>query len=106
MERNRRPAWSRGGPATGAGTAEHPRLVESYPPDDATVNVVTDVSHRGGGGDGTFDALVTRALARFSAVLWTLRGVGAVHQEQRLRDGVRDILAAAGDAGGGGDDAA
>lgn len=106
MERNRRPAWSRGGPATGAGTAEHPRLVESYPPDDATVNVVTDVSHRGGGGDGTFAALVTRALARFSAVLWTLRGVGAVHQEQRLRDGVRDILAAAGDAGGGGNDAA
>lgn len=105
MERNRRPAWSRGGPATGAGTAEHPRLNEPYVPHLVAVNAATGGTH-GGGGDGTFDALVTRALARFSAVLWTLRGVGAVHQEQRLRDGVRDILAAAGDAGGGGDDAA
>ena len=105
MERNRRPAWSRGGPATGAGTAEHPRLSETYVPHLVAVNAATGGTH-GGGGDGTFDALVTLALARFSAVLWTLRGVGAVHQEQRLRDGVRDILAAAGDAGGGGDDAA
>jgi len=46
-----------------------------------------------------------RALARLSAVLWTLRGVGAADHERRLRDGVLDILAVAGDAGGG-DDAA
>lgn len=105
MKREQIPAWSRGGPATGAVAAEHPRLSETYVPHLVAVNAATGGTH-GGGGDGTFDALVTRALARFSAVLWTLRGVGAVHQEQRLRDGVRDILAAAGDAGGGGDDAA
>ena len=46
-----------------------------------------------------------RTLARFSAVLWTLRGVGAADHERRLRDGVRDLLSVTSDAGGG-DDAA
>lgn len=97
MERNRRPAWSRGEPATGAGTAEHPRLTERYDRPEQTVNVSAVTRE--------WDALVTRTLARLSAVLWTLRGVGAAEHERRLRDGVLDLLSVTGDAGGG-DDAA
>ena len=101
MERNRRPASSRGGPATGAGTAEHPRLSEGYDRPERPVNVATHPSSCA----REWDALVHRAIARLSAVLWTLRGVGAAEHEQRLRDGVRDLLSVTGDAGGG-DDAA
>ena len=97
MKREQTPAWSRGGPATGAGTAEHPRLSESYAPTSERVNVATVARE--------WDTLVQRAIARLSAVLWTLRGVGAAEHEQRLRDGVRDLLSVTGDAGGG-DDAA
>lgn len=101
MKREQTPPWSRGMPATGADTAEHPRLSERYDRPERSVNVSTPPSSCA----SEWDALVMRALARLSAVLWTLRGVGAADHERRLRDGVLDILAVAGDAGGG-DDAA
>lgn len=106
MNRDRSPAWSRGVPATGAVAAEHPRLGRNYDPPRSGVNLVPNIAHGGGGGGGELDELVTRTLARFSSVLWTLRGVGALHLERRLCDGVVAIIDAAGDAGGGGDDAA
>lgn len=49
--------------------------------------------------EGAWDQLVTRALARLSAVLWTLRGAGALAAERRLVAGARAILAAEVDGG-------
>ena len=99
MDRNRRPAWSRGEPATGAGTAEHPRLSEAYDRPERAVNVSTGTSSCA----PEWDALVLRALARLNAALWTLRSVGATDHERRLRAGALDLLSVAGDAGGGTD---
>lgn len=99
MDRNRHPAWSRGEPAAGAGTAEHPRLSEAYARPPATVNVSTPPSSCA----PEWDALVLRALARLNAALWTLRSVGAADHERRLRAQALDLLSVAGDAGGGTD---
>lgn len=101
MKREQTPAGSRVVPATGADPAKHPRLSEAYDRPERPVNVATPPSSCA----PEWDALVMRTLARFSAVLWTLRGVGAADHERRLRDGVRDLLSVTGDAGGG-DDAA
>lgn len=99
MKREQTPPWSRGMPATGTGTAEHPRLNEGYDRPARAVNVSTPTSSCA----PEWDALVLRALARLNAALWTLRSVGAVDQERRLRAGALDLLSVAGDAGGGTD---
>ncbi len=99
MKREQTSAGSRVVPATGADPTKHPRLNEAYDRCERAVNVSTPPSSCA----PEWDALVLRALARLNAALWTLRSVGAVDQERRLRAGALDLLSVAGDAGGGTD---
>ncbi len=99
MKREQTPAGSRVVPATGADPAKHPRLNEAYDRPARAVNVSAPPSSCA----PEWDALVLRALARLNAALWTLRSVGAVDQERRLRAGALDLLSVAADAGGGTD---